>query len=324
MDYLPHFSNIILAPLEYFSNPGSRVFVLYLATSLLIALYLHLRASRVTSAPEGPIAGIFPRKVYTHRSAMVDYIYFITNTILYAIIIAPFAGFGLLVSNTTQSALQLFMTPHVMADISPLWATVIFSLTIALIADFGTFYSHYWMHRVPLLWEFHKVHHSAEVLTPITVHRMHPLDDIVTLLTVGLLSGVADALARFFITPNISNYTVYGLGIASFLFFLGGYHLRHSHIWLSYGPKLSKLLISPAQHQIHHSKAKRHWNKNYGFIFALWDWMFGSLYVPQEREHLEFGIGNGEESLYSSPLKLYFLPFKRAFNLFRKRSHKAP
>jgi hypothetical protein len=291
--------------------------LLYLATSLLIALYVHFKQARLQLNSDNPIAGVFPQKVYTHRSAMVDYIYFVTNTILYAIILAPFAGFGRFISAITESALGLLFTPHVMTDISGLWATVTFSIIIALLADFGTFYTHYWMHRVPLLWEFHKVHHSAEVMTPMTVYRMHPLDDILTMTTIGILTGVADAFARFFVAPGISHYTVYGLGVASYLFFLTGYHLRHSHIWLSYGPVVSKILISPAQHQVHHSKAKRHWDKNFGFIFAIWDYLFGSLYVPKEREQIEFGIGNGEEAHYSSPLKLYFIPIKRALEILR-------
>lgn len=319
MDYLPHISNILLAPLEYFSHPGSRVFGLYLATSLLIAIVIHIRESRQTHQSDGPMSGIFPRKVYTHHSAVVDYIYFVTNTILYAIILAPFAGLGIFISESLQDVFGIFLSPHTVAEISPIWGTIVFSIVTALVADFGTFFTHYWMHRIPVLWEFHKVHHSAEVMTPITVYRMHPLDDILTLLTIGVLTGFVDAVARFFVTPNISHYTVYGLGVASYLFFLTGYHLRHSHIWLSYGPRLSTILISPAQHQIHHSKARQHWNKNYGFIFAFWDYLFGSLYVPREREQLEFGIGNGEEALYSSPLKLYLLPFKRAFDLLKKR-----
>jgi sterol desaturase/sphingolipid hydroxylase (fatty acid hydroxylase superfamily) len=148
---------------------------------------------------------------------------------------------------------------------------------------------------------------------------MHPLDDILTMSVIGILTGTADAFARFFVSPSISLYTVYGIGIATYLFFVTGYHLRHSHIWLSYGPVLSAIFISPAQHQIHHSKAKRHWNKNYGFIFAIWDYLFGSLYIPKEKETIEFGIGNGEEHLYSSPLRLYLLPFKRALAILTKR-----
>ncbi len=250
---------------------------------------------------------------------MVDYIYFILNSILYAVILAPFMGIGFFVSSHLYRTLEAVGTPTVLASFSPLWATIIFSIVIALLADFGTFITHYWMHRFPLLWEFHKVHHSAEVMTPLTVYRMHPLDDILTMSMIGILTGIADALARFFVSPAISLYTVYGLGIASYLFLLTGYHLRHSHIWLSYGPILSKVFISPAQHQIHHSKAKRHWNKNYGFIFAIWDYLFGSLYVPKEKEQIEFGIGNGEEALYSNPLKLYVLPFTKAFALLKKR-----
>jgi sterol desaturase/sphingolipid hydroxylase (fatty acid hydroxylase superfamily) len=237
---------------------------------------------------------------------------------LYAIILAPFAGLGLFVSRHLHDLLGAMFTPSVLTSLAPLWATIIFSIVIALLADFGTFITHYWMHRSRVLWEFHKVHHSAEVLTPLTVYRMHPLDDILTMSVIGLLTGTADALARFFISPSISHYTVYGLGIASYLFFITGYHLRHSHVWLSYGPVLSSIFISPAQHQIHHSKAKRHWDKNYGFIFAVWDYLFGSLYIPKERETIEFGIGDGEDQLYSNPLNLYLLPFTRAFSLLRR------
>jgi sterol desaturase/sphingolipid hydroxylase (fatty acid hydroxylase superfamily) len=175
------------------------------------------------------------------------------------------------------------------------------------------------MHKSPLLWEFHKVHHSAEVLNPITVYRMHPLDDILTMIVGGCLLGGADALLRFFITPDGYPYMLYGLSIVTFLFYLFGYNLRHSHVWVSYGERMSNIFISPAQHQIHHSKARRHWDKNYGFIFAFWDRMFGSLYVPRGFEQIEFGIGNGEEREFSSVLRLYLVPFRNVFRRLLKR-----
>jgi len=319
MDHLDQLVDLLAVPLTHFFQPGSRSFVAYLATSLVVALIIHFRESSKLHSLNRPLQKILPAAVYTHHSAKVDYLYFITNSILYSVIMVPFVGLGGTVSGLVQSVLDSFMTPSVMVGLSPLSATLFFSLIYALVADFGTFFSHYLSHRIPLLWEFHKVHHSAEVLTPITVYRMHPLDDVITMIVIGLLTGVTDGIARFFITPEISIYTVYGLGIASFLFFLTGYHLRHSHVWLSYGPVLSKILISPAQHQIHHSKAPHHWNKNYGFIFATWDWLFGSLYVPKQREDIEFGIGNGEEHLYSSALKLYILPFKKAIDVIKKK-----
>lgn len=319
MEHLQSISHILLTPVQHLTHPGARIFVLYLATSLLIALIIHFKQERSQQTSEGPITGIFPTQVYTHRSTMVDYIYFITNTILYAIILAPFAGFGMFISRNIQLVLASFFTPHVMTEVSAIALTACYSVILALLADFGTFIAHYWMHRIPVLWEFHKVHHSAEVMTPITVYRMHPIDDILTLIIIGVFSGTVDAFVRFFVAPGLSLYTVYGLGVASYIFFITGYHLRHSHIWLSYGPLFSKIFISPAQHQIHHSTAKRHWNKNFGFILATWDHLFGSLYIPKEREQIKFGLGNGEDALYSSPLKLYFLPFKRALRILRSK-----
>ena len=56
---------------------------------------------------------------------------------------------------------------------------------IFLAADFGFFFGHYLGHKVPLLWEFHKVHHSAEVLSPLTNYRFHPLDRVLLGLCIG-------------------------------------------------------------------------------------------------------------------------------------------
>jgi hypothetical protein len=61
MDYLPPLSNILLAPLRYFTDPGSRAFGLYLGTSVLIALIIHLKQSREGHADKGIAEGILPR-----------------------------------------------------------------------------------------------------------------------------------------------------------------------------------------------------------------------------------------------------------------------
>jgi sterol desaturase/sphingolipid hydroxylase (fatty acid hydroxylase superfamily) len=47
---------------------------------------------------------------------------------------------------------------------------------------------------------------------------------------------------------------------------------------------------------VHHSIERRHYNKNYGEIFAFWDWAFGTLYIPEKDEVIRFGLGdaNGE------------------------------
>ena len=68
-------------------------------------------------------------------------------------------------------------------------------------------------------------------------------------------------------------------------------HLQHSHVWISFRGVLGRIFVSPAHHQVHHSANPKHFNKNFGSCLALWDWMFGTLYVPgKEREPLTFGF----------------------------------
>jgi sterol desaturase/sphingolipid hydroxylase (fatty acid hydroxylase superfamily) len=311
--------SIFLKPILAFVTPQEKIYFLYLASSLLIAFYLQSRDTSNAPQQQTTLGSIFPAKIYAHRSARVDYIFFALNSILYAALLGPFATSGVYVSSQVTSLLGMLFTPQILIETSGIAITLFYALIMALLADFGIFLAHYAAHRSRVLWEFHKVHHSAEVLTPITAYRMHPLDDIITLSTIGVLIGTADGVVRFFIAPGVSSYAIAGLSLVTFLFFIAGFHLRHSHIWLSYGPTWSKIFVSPVQHQIHHSKAPRHWNKNYGFTFAFWDYLFGSLYIPKEREQIEFGIGNGEEQEYSSPLRLYFLPFKKALAAARRK-----
>ena len=58
--------------------------------------------------------------------------------------------------------------------------------------------------------------------------------------------------------------------------------------------------------------APEHFNKNYGEVLAIWDWMFGTLYVPEGRETISYGIGE-ENREYRSLTALYLLPFVKAW-----------
>jgi len=297
--------------------PQSRTFFAYLASSLLIAFVVHAWESQKTSPDKRVLPFVFPKEVYLHRSALVDYFYFFCNTLLGAFILAPLAGLSLVVSRELVGLLG----SHAEHNVNWGWGmSVALTCVLVIVSDFSAFIVHVWMHRIPFLWEFHKVHHSAEVMTPITVYRMHPIDDLLTMVVGGVLTGAADALLRAFVWASFPLTGLYGISLLTFLFYLFGYNLRHSHVWVSYGSFFSKLFISPAQHQIHHSKAPRHWNKNYGFMFAFWDLMAGSLYIPKERERLEFGIGSTEGGQYSSVLRLYLLPFAKAFKFFSQRT----
>ncbi len=106
---------------------------------------------------------------------------------------------------------------------------------------------------------------------------------------------------------------MFGVTAIRGVFNITGAALRHSNIWLSYGPILSRIIISPAQHQIHHSTDEKHFNKNYGEMFALWDWMFGTLYVPKEREILHFGYEKNAKPIHNNIVNAYVEPFAASF-----------
>jgi sterol desaturase/sphingolipid hydroxylase (fatty acid hydroxylase superfamily) len=74
-------------------------------------------------------------------------------------------------------------------------------------------------------------------------------------------------------------------------------------------------LISPAQHQIHHSIKKEHHNKNFGVAFAFWDYMFGSLYISKNNEDVKFGISDTEHKYENNIVYLYLSPFVGIYKL---------
>ena len=73
-----------------------------------------------------------------------------------------------------------------------------------------------------------------------------------------------------------------------------GSNLRHSHISISYGKIVEKILISPAQHQIHHSVEKKHHDKNFGVTFAIWDYFFNTLVYSQSNQKIKYGLSDEE------------------------------
>ncbi len=291
-------------------NPGSRLFGLYLVVSVaLAALSFALYYKRGAFRIEDFLKFCFPRAVYLHPSAIVDYQLYIANKFLSPVTaLAPVLGTAA-VATIVGDQLAATLGPREQLFASTLWVNVSFTIAVLLVSDFVTYLTHAAHHFIPVLWPFHSVHHSAEVLTPITLYRKHPLYDVLERSVLGVITGLFQGLMFYFFFGKVDFVTVLGVNFAFALFELAGSNLRHSHIWLSFGPVLNYIIMSPAQHQIHHSAAPEHRNKNFAAIFAIWDWMFGTLYVPKEREELVFGIGDGRPQPHSSLLAAYTVPF---------------
>lgn len=319
-DYL-NLLNALVSPLAYPLSPDQRIYWGYMVTAFLPVAYFAWKQNGKKWDANKVREICFPKAIWTHPSNIVDIKFFLINTALFTALAAPFFG-GLLGSThvTHQLLDSLFGAMPEEFNYTVL-AAIGVTILLALLGDFAIFLTHYLQHKIPFLWEFHKVHHSALVMTPITVYRMHPVDDILAYLLGGLLMGIGLGAAEYFFVQEPGIMLVAGMNIITFIFYLLFYNLRHSHFWLHYPGKLGYFFVSPAMHQIHHSSEKRHWDKNMGFIFSFWDGWFGTLYVPKAKE--QFALGIGEESAeYNSVSRLYLLPFLKNWHRLQNRVQK--
>ncbi len=143
---------------------------------------------------------------------------------------------------------------------------------------------------------------SADVLTPLTNFRNHPIDNLVFGYMLAFFIGGASGLLDWVFAQKTAIFSVDGKNLI-FIFFLWTIgHLQHSEFWIPFRGLWGYLILSPAHHQIHHSRDPAHFNRNLGSVLAIWDWLFGTLEIPPERNpKLVFGAeqdGANPHSLY--------------------------
>ena len=180
--------------------------------------------------------------------------------------------------------------------------------SLFVVDDFTKYIVHRWMHKIPLLWAIHKVHHSAKTMTPITVYRVHPLEGVLFSLRSIFAQGLVIPSFLFFFGNAVDLYTIVGVNILVFFFHATGSNLRHSHIDIAYWKWLEHILISPSQHQVHHSIAEAHYDKNFGAALAIWDWVFGSLHLSENKGDVVFGLDTYESGKEGKIKDLYLEP----------------
>jgi sterol desaturase/sphingolipid hydroxylase (fatty acid hydroxylase superfamily) len=324
--HIGFFLVISCAMIVYMASDGARMYWPYMLSSYYIAIFAYILEIKDIPVGARPslFAYLFPRTTWTHPSMLNDALLALVN---FVIIMTCFNLAFMNPDNLMELAHSLtrWLPPVQGAaaggktDLGPV---IIFTLTSSLLPEFFYYWSHRLSHKIPALWEFHKVHHSAKIMTPLTLYRMHPLDYWLTAAARGLGTGLADVIFLHFY-PSVSIYTILGSNIVVFFANSFGGNLRHTHIWLSFGPKVEHFFLSPAQHQIHHSENPLHFNKNYGALFSIYDWVFGSLYVTTlKRENITFGLGDDQEeqlfknifTMLTHPLLKIFRQDKNAIN----------
>jgi len=270
-----------------------RVFVGYLGLALAIAVVVWAVKLR---GRVSLVSFLFPRAIWLHRSALLDYRLVFARALVDAALFAPLVLSSTAVAMATLALCVRTFGHGPLEGQSALVVVATLTLSTFVAEDFARYAVHRLLHRVPVLWELHKVHHSAEVLTPFTVNRVHPLEGVIVRLSVSFAIGVAVGATSWALVRGASPWEVAGVHGLSFVWAALGANLRHSHVWISFGPVVEHVLSSPAQHQVHHSVDTRHHDRNFASALALWDWLFGTLYVTRGREKLTFGIAASERN----------------------------
>lgn len=237
------------------------------------------------------LRALFPRRFLRHPSLKTDIGYWLFNTFVYASIFGMMAvSYEFLTNGVLRGLIAVF--GPVAPSTWPEWATrSAITLMLFLAYEFGYWVDHWLKHRVPALWELHKVHHTAAVLTPLTVARIHPLDAVIFGHILAVTAAVTNGVGAYLFGDTTHQYALAGNNLILFVFVHLYVHLQHTHLWIAFRGWMGRIFLSPAHHQIHHSTNPLHFNRNLGSCLALFDWLFGTLHVPaRTREKLTFGV----------------------------------
>ena len=161
----------------------------------------------------------------------------------------------------------------------PFWVEV---FAAVLLLDLAIYLQHLLMHRVPLLWRLHRVHHADLDIDLTTGSRFHTIEIIVSMLIKGMvILLLGPALIAVLVFEVLLN------GMAVF-----------NHANVSLPPAVERLVrylfVTPDMHRVHHSTIKRETNSNYGFNLSIWDRMFSTYIDQPEKGHDKMTIGIAE------------------------------
>ena len=248
----------------------------------------------------------FTKKILWSESSILDYKYFSLNAFVKTFLILP-----LLIGANEVALILIQFLQTVFGYLQPLHVAkenvvLLYTLSLFIIGDFTRYWLHRFLHTSTLLWRFHRIHHSAEVLNPFTFYRVHPVENILFGLRHALSAGIVSAIFIYLFGAKIGTIEFFGTNIFVFIFGLLGANLRHSHIHLRYGI-FEHLFISPYMHQLHHTK--KHSHQNFGGVLSIWDKIFHTWHVQTTQENQIYGLE--EKNPHTTVWSLFYEPFLR-------------
>lgn len=176
----------------------------------------------------------------------------------------------------------------------PVWLKLILAVVLF---DFVSYWFHRISHNVPLLWRFHRVHHSDTSMDSSTYFRGHPIE-----------------IFFWFGVGNIVAAGIFGLDLISlgfyFLVSLPFFFLEHVNLkfpaWID--KTFGLIFTTPNLHKVHHEQDQYYTDSNFSDIFILWDRIFGT-YKHKPVEQIKFGLKEFDEAKKQSFWYLMKSPF---------------
>lgn len=152
-------------------------------------------------------------------------------------------------------------------------------------------------HEFPLLWRFHRVHHTDTAMDSTTALRFHPGEI--------LLSNLLNAPVLIALGMGFDAFVSYKAVMVTVILF------HHSNIGVParLDRGLRALIVPPSMHRVHHSELGFETNSNYGTVFSFWDRLLGSFRLREDLAGIRFGIGRFGSREWQRPSRLLILPF---------------
>lgn len=206
----------------------------------------------------------------------LDFFYMFFNFFLFSLIIYNAAS-NVVVHFFNDLLASVGITNLVAFEVMtwPTWSHLLLGFVVR---DFVQWWTHRLLHKVPALWEFHKVHHSVEQMGFAAHLRFHWMENVV------------------YRTIEYIPLALIGIGLRDFfiihIFTLAVGHFNHSNFKLNLGP-LKYIFNNPQMHIWHHAydlPEDRKTGVNFGLTLSIWDYLFKTKYIPHDGRDIKLGF----------------------------------
>lgn len=303
-------SDLVVLPARTLWAGRDEIDVRFLATSSLLFAAL-LGDGRLRAGLVRLWRSLDLGRIMRTRSALLDVLIFALNAGVFGAVVVAVRRVSPRATGAGRSAASLLTFWTNGPVLGHAAAGVALTLLAFVLSDLSFYGVHRLMHRVPFLWAFHKVHHSATELYPLTAYRIHPGQVVIVAAVSALTSSFAVGAASTLGGAGITSVRFLGTNAALGLMLLFGATYRHSRVWVAFPGPLRNVIHSPAHHQIHHSADPADFNSNYSGHLLIWDRLFGTLRDPAGRSAPErVGIDDPRvERIHANPIGVFVYPF---------------